>query len=60
MKVLCLGNNTQDTDTITRNLAQIALSECHGLLSELDGPIAPCRRWLLVNALCNRIKVFKK
>jgi len=41
MKVLCLGNNTQDTDTKTRNLAKAALSECHGLLSELDGPIAP-------------------
>jgi hypothetical protein len=40
MKVLCLGNNTQDTDTKTRNLAKAALSECHGLLSELDGTIA--------------------
>ena len=36
MRVLCLGNNTEDTDRITRNLAD---NTCHGLLSELDGPL---------------------
>ena len=40
MKILCLGNNTEDTDNKTRNLAKNNLSECHGLLSELDGPIS--------------------
>jgi len=34
MRVLCLGNNTEDTDARTRELADTA---CHGLLSELDG-----------------------
>ena len=41
MKVLCLGNNTQDTDIKTRDLAKIEQSACYGLLSELDGPIEP-------------------
>lgn len=34
MKVLCLGNNTEDTDKKTRSLCDTV---CHGLLSELDG-----------------------
>ena len=38
MKILCLGNNTKDTDIKTCNLAKTNLSKCHGLLSELDGP----------------------
>ena len=39
MKILCLGNNTQDTDTQTRALAQELGLACHGLLSELDAPV---------------------
>jgi len=39
MKILCLGNNTRDTDVRTQQLAKNAQEECHGLLSELDGPI---------------------
>ena len=39
MKILCLGNNTEDTDIKTRELAKTNLSECYGLLSELDGPM---------------------
>jgi len=38
-KVLCLGNNTVDTDTKTRKLSADADMPCHGLLSELDRPI---------------------
>jgi pyruvate-formate lyase-activating enzyme len=38
MKILCLGNNTQDTDTQTRHLAELDGMPCHGLLSELDQP----------------------
>ena len=38
-KVLCLGNNTVDTDTKTRKLSAEAGMSCHGLLSELDYPI---------------------
>jgi hypothetical protein len=38
MKILCLGNNTQDTDTQTRHLATLHGLPCHGLLSELDQP----------------------
>ena len=41
MKILCLGNNTQDTDTKTRRLAQAHGAQCHGLLSELSDPITP-------------------
>jgi hypothetical protein len=36
VRILCLGNNTTDTDTKTRNLADTV---CHGLLSEIDGPL---------------------
>jgi len=39
MKILCLGNNTEDTDIKTRNLAQQDLAECHGLLSDLDNEV---------------------
>ena len=39
MKVLCLGNNTSDTDIKTRKLANEDASKCHGLLSELNAPI---------------------
>ena len=36
MRILCLGNNTEDTDLKTRQLADKAQLPCHGLLSELD------------------------
>jgi sulfatase maturation enzyme AslB (radical SAM superfamily) len=36
MRILCLGNNTEDTDLQTRALATQAQMLCHGLLSELD------------------------
>ena len=39
MKILCLGNNTEDTDIKTRNLAKKDSVECHGLLSDLDGEV---------------------
>ena len=39
MKILCLGNNTEDTDVVTRKLAQSNSMRCHGLLSELKNPI---------------------
>lgn len=39
MKVLCLGNNTEDTDVKTRKLAQSSSIQCHGLISEIHGPI---------------------
>lgn len=35
-RVLCLGNNTTDTDVQTRVLAEKNQATCHGLLSELD------------------------
>lgn len=38
-KILCLGNNSLDTDTKTRALAGLDNQPCHGLLSELTGPI---------------------
>ena len=38
MKVLCLGNNTEDTDHRTRALCD---GEFHGLLSELDRSVSP-------------------
>lgn len=38
-KVLCLGNNTTNTDIKTRQLASDAGVVCLGLLSELDSPI---------------------
>jgi hypothetical protein len=39
MKILCLGNNTEDTDIKTRNLAKKDSVECHGLLSDLDNEV---------------------
>ena len=36
MRILCLGNNTEHTDTLTRRLAADQGITCHGLLSELD------------------------
>jgi hypothetical protein len=41
IKVLCLGNNTEDTDTLTRQLAVESGSHCHGLLSEIDRYLTP-------------------
>jgi uncharacterized Fe-S cluster-containing radical SAM superfamily protein len=35
-KILCLGNNTENTDLQTRQLSAAHGSMCHGLLSELD------------------------
>jgi MoaA/NifB/PqqE/SkfB family radical SAM enzyme len=40
MKILCLGNNTEDTDLQTRALAKLAQMPCFGLLSELDQPFS--------------------
>jgi sulfatase maturation enzyme AslB (radical SAM superfamily) len=39
MRILCLGNNTEDTDIKTTQLADQAGSINHGLLNELDGPL---------------------
>ena len=36
MRILCLGNNTEHTDTLTRKIAADQTTPCHGLLSELD------------------------
>ena len=36
MRILCLGNNTEDTDAKTRQLAEQQSVKCHGLISELD------------------------
>ena len=38
MRILCLGNNTENTDHLTRALAKANQMQCHGLLSELDQP----------------------
>lgn len=38
-KILCLGNNTQDTDIKTRKIAHLDEQPCHGLLSELTHPL---------------------
>lgn len=38
-RVLCLGNNTEDTDFKTRLLAAEARVQCHGLLSDLDNTV---------------------
>jgi Radical SAM superfamily len=40
MKILCLGNNTEDTDIKTKNLAKGDRVQCHGLLSDLENEIA--------------------
>jgi sulfatase maturation enzyme AslB (radical SAM superfamily) len=39
MRVLCLGNNTKDTDNKTHQLALANNHVCHGLISELEYPI---------------------
>jgi hypothetical protein len=39
MKILCLGNNTEDTDLNTRKISSDQNLEYHGLLSELEGKI---------------------
>jgi pyruvate-formate lyase-activating enzyme len=39
-KILCLGNNTEDTDTQTRIISQAANTVCHGLLSDLDSTVS--------------------
>lgn len=36
MRILCIGNNTEDTDRRTRELAQSDNVACHGLISELE------------------------
>jgi hypothetical protein len=38
-RILCIGNNTEDTDVKTRALAAQDSVECHGLLSDLDGEV---------------------
>lgn len=38
-RVLCIGNNTQDTDSKTVSLANSESLDCHGLLSELNGEV---------------------
>lgn len=38
MKILCLGNHSQDTDRRTRSMAASNHMEYHGLLSEYDCP----------------------
>jgi len=40
-KILCLGNNTEDTDVRTSRLAEQNNSINHGLISELDGGCIP-------------------
>ena len=40
MRILCLGNNTELTDTRTQELAAAHNAKCHGLLSELTDNIA--------------------
>jgi hypothetical protein len=37
MRILCLGNNTEDTDVKVKQLALENNFECHGLLSQFDG-----------------------
>jgi len=39
MKILCLGNNTEDTDIKTQNLARQDFMECYGLLSDLNNEV---------------------
>lgn len=39
-KILCLGNNTEDTDTQTRIISQQQNTVCHGLLSDLDSTVS--------------------
>ena len=39
VKILCLGNNTEDTDIQTQTLALQKNLPCFGLLTELEGPL---------------------
>ena len=39
MRILCLGNNTEDTDVKTNDLARLDSLPCHGLLSEIEESI---------------------
>jgi organic radical activating enzyme len=39
MKVLCIGNNTVDTDVKTSNLAELDGARSYGLISELDNAL---------------------
>ena len=41
LKILCLGNNTEDTDVQARAFAKEQNLICHGLLSELERPVEP-------------------
>lgn len=41
MRVLCLGNNTEDTDRRAQELAQQRGMPCRGLLSEISGHLSP-------------------
>ena len=41
MRILCLGNNTEDSDHRSRQLAQERGLGYHGLLSELEIPLQP-------------------
>ena len=41
IKILCLGNNTEDTDIKARAFAKEQNLPCHGLLSELGKPVDP-------------------
>lgn len=36
MRILCIGNNSEHTDILTRELANSQSQVCHGLLSEID------------------------
>jgi hypothetical protein len=38
-RTLCLGNNTEHTDQLTRDLARDRGQFCHGLLSDLERPV---------------------
>jgi hypothetical protein len=38
-RILCIGNNTEDTDVKTKILAKQELADCHGLLSDLDSNV---------------------
>ena len=38
-RILCVGNNTEDTDSKTRLLAAKANVQCYGLLSDLDNTV---------------------
>jgi len=38
-RILCVGNNTEDTDTKTRDIAEHYKLPCWGLLSELESPL---------------------